>query len=67
MTAPAADKALHYYERFDRELRRQLKALVDEAVLEEHRANPLGERGPQSERLRRLLNYSGGRRRREST
>jgi branched-chain amino acid transport system permease protein len=57
MSAAAADKALYYYERFDRELRRQLKALVDDAVVEEHRANPLGERGPHSDRLRRLLNY----------
>jgi branched-chain amino acid transport system permease protein len=57
MSAPAADKAFHYYERFDHELRRQLKALVDEAVVEEHRANPLGAGGPHSERLRRLLNY----------
>src|SRR5256885_16983650 len=57
MSTPAADKAFHYYERFDHELRRQLKALVDEAVIEEHRANPLGAGGPHSEPLRRLLNY----------
>src|ERR1044071_1502390 len=57
MSTPATDKALHYYERFDQELRRRLKALVDEAVVEEHRATPLGAGGPQSEPLRRLLNY----------
>jgi len=57
MSTPAVDKAFHYYERFDHELRRQLKALVDEAVVEEHRANPLGAGGPHSEPLRRLLDY----------
>ena len=57
MSAPRADQALHYYERFDQALRRQLRALVDDTVVEEHRANPLGKRGPQSDRLRRLLNY----------
>ena len=51
------DKALHYYERFDRELRSQLKRLVTDDVIAEHRANPLGRHGPQSEALRRLLNY----------
>jgi len=56
MNAPV-DKALHYHARFDAELRRRLRAMVDDAVVEEHRLNPLGERGPQSERLRRLLNY----------
>ena len=53
----AADKALPYYERFDRALRAQLKPLVTDEVIAEHRTNPLGERGPQSEALRRLLNY----------
>jgi hypothetical protein len=51
------DKALHYYERFDRELRAELRPLVTDAVIAEHRANPFGRRGPQSEALRRLLNY----------
>jgi len=51
------DKALHYYERFDREQRAQLKRLVTDDVIAEHRANPHGERGTQSEALRRLLNY----------
>jgi len=53
----AYDKALHYYDRFDRELRAQLKRLVTDDLIAEHRANPLGRRGPQSEALRRLLNY----------
>jgi len=57
MSAPAVDKALHYYQRFDHELRRQLKAGIDDSVVEEHRQNPLGERGPHSDRLRRLLDY----------
>jgi branched-chain amino acid transport system permease protein len=52
-----ADKSIAYYERFDRELRRRLRELVDDAVVEEHRTNPLGAAGPQSDRLRRLLNY----------
>ena len=51
------DKALHYYDRFDRELRADLRRLVTDDVIAEHRANPLGQRGPQSEALRRLLNY----------
>jgi hypothetical protein len=51
------DKAFHYYERFDRALRAELRALATEEVIAEHRANPLGARGPQSEPLRRLLNY----------
>ena len=52
-----SDKALAYYERFDRVQRAQLKPLVTDEVIAEHRANPLGERGAQSEPLRRLLNY----------
>ena len=52
-----SDKALHYYERFDRDLRAELKRLVTDDVIAEHRANPAGARGPQSEALRRLLNY----------
>ena len=57
MNAPPVDKALHYYERFDRNLRGELQALVTDEVIAEHRANPFGQRGPQSEPLRRLLNY----------
>jgi branched-chain amino acid transport system permease protein len=51
------DKALHHYQRFDRELRAEPESLVDERLIEEHRSNPLGALGPQSERLRRVLNY----------
>lgn len=32
MSTPPVDKALHYYERFDRELRGQLKGLVTDDV-----------------------------------
>jgi branched-chain amino acid transport system permease protein len=56
MRTPPVDKALHYYERFDRNLRGQLRELITDEVIAEHQANPLGER-PQSEPLRRLLNY----------
>jgi branched-chain amino acid transport system permease protein len=54
MTLPVVDKAPLYYERFDRELRRQLKPLIDDQLLAEHRSNPLG---PHGDRLRRVLNY----------
>jgi branched-chain amino acid transport system permease protein len=54
MSATVVDKALAYYERFDREQRRQLRALIDDSLIAEHRSNPLG---PHSDRLRRLLNY----------
>jgi branched-chain amino acid transport system permease protein len=53
----SVDKALHYYDRFDRALRTELRRLVTDDVIAEHRANPLGRGGPQSEALRRLLNY----------
>ncbi|MET0154342.1 MAG: inner-membrane translocator [Candidatus Binatia bacterium] len=56
MRTPPVDKALHYYERFDRNLRGQLRELITDEVIAEYQANPLGER-PQSEPLRRLLNY----------
>lgn len=52
-----SDKDLHHYERFDRQLRAQLKPLVSDEMIAEHRRNPLGARGPQSEALRRVLNY----------
>lgn len=54
MSPPVVDKALFYYERFDRELRRRLRPLIDDALIAEHRANPLG---PHGDRLRRVLNY----------
>jgi branched-chain amino acid transport system permease protein len=53
----AVDKALHYYERFDRRLRAELKRLISDELIAEHRENPLSERGPQSEALRRVVNY----------
>jgi branched-chain amino acid transport system permease protein len=56
MDTPTVDKALHYYERFDRNLRAELRGFITDDVIAEHRANPFGER-PQSEPLRRLLNY----------
>jgi branched-chain amino acid transport system permease protein len=55
--ASAVDKALHYYERFDRRLRAELKRLITDELIAEHRKNPLGEHGPQSEALRRVVNY----------
>lgn len=51
------DKAFHYYERFDGALRVQLRELATEEIVAEHRTNPLGRLGPQSDALRRLLNY----------
>jgi len=54
MAPTVVDKALAYYERFDREQRPQLKALIDEQLIAEHRVNPLG---PHGDRLRRVLNY----------
>ena len=56
MDTPTVDKALHYYERFDRNLRAELRGFITDDVIAEHRANPFGEH-PQSEPLRRLLNY----------
>jgi len=56
MDTPPVDKALQYYERFDGKLRAELRGLITDAVIEEHRANPFSER-PQSDALRRLLNY----------
>src|SRR5262249_17889235 len=38
------DKALQYYDRFDRRLRAELRRLVTDHVIAEHRANPLGRR-----------------------
>lgn len=57
MSLPLVDKALHYHERFDRRLREQLVKSIDDGLLAEHRANPLGQAGPQSDTLRRVLNY----------
>lgn len=57
MSTAVLDKALAYYQRFDRRQRAELRALVTDEVVAEHRANPTGAKGPQSEPLRRLLNY----------
>jgi branched-chain amino acid transport system permease protein len=56
MDTPPVDKALHYYERFDRHHRAELRGLITDEVIAEHEAHPFGER-PQSDALRRLLNY----------
>lgn len=57
MSTAGGDKALAYYERFDRRQRAELRTLVSDGLIAEHRANPTGAKGPQSEPLRRLLNY----------
>lgn len=49
-----ADKQQIAYRRFDRRLRDRLKALITPALLEEHKAAPLG---PHSDALARVLNY----------
>ena len=52
---PAArDKALDYYARFDREIRERLRAVIDDALIAEHAAKPLGQH---SDTLERVLNY----------
>lgn len=50
----ATDRQLDYYAEFDRRMRRHLRTLVSEAVIEEHRRKPLGQH---SDPLERLLNY----------
>lgn len=50
----ATDRQLDYYAEFDRRLRRHLRTLVSDAVIEEHRRKPLGQH---SDPLDRLLNY----------
>jgi len=50
----ATDRQLDYYTEFDRRMRRHLRTLVDDTVIEEHRRKPLGQH---SDRLDRLLNY----------
>lgn len=56
MQHPAAvrDRQLDYFEAFDRRIRAQLRTLVSDAVIEEHRLKPLGQH---SDALDRLLNY----------
>lgn len=48
------DKQLIAYRRFDKRLRERLKPLITPALIEEHRAAPLG---PHSDALARVLNY----------
>ena len=51
------DKALVARARFERALREQLAELVDEELIAEHRARPLG---PHSDELARVLTYFRG-------
>ncbi len=55
--APATDKALHYYARFDEKLRERLRALITDELIAEHKENPLGFRGHHSPDLQFILNY----------
>ena len=48
------DKQYIYYRRFDKRWRDQLKLLVTDELIEEHRRKPLGQH---SDALQRLLNY----------
>lgn len=54
---PVVDKALYYYARFDEKLREQLRGLVTDELIAEHKENPLGFRGHHSPNLQFLLNY----------
>lgn len=49
-----ADRQLLVLERFDARLRAQIKALLDDDLIEEHRRRPLGQH---SDALERVLNY----------
>ena len=53
-TAAHHDRDRIYLERFDRQLRAHLRTLVTPALIEEYRANPLGQH---SGDLERVLNY----------
>ena len=46
-----ADKAMHYYERFDARIRERLRLLITPEMIEEHRVNPLGFGGAPSHDL----------------
>lgn len=50
----APDRQSAFFAAFDRRIRQSLKALVNEAMIEEHRAKPLGQH---SDALERVLNY----------
>lgn len=51
---PVRDRQFDHYALFDAKLRARLRALVSDAVIEEHRRKPLGQH---SDALDRLLNY----------
>ena len=53
-TAAHHDRDKVYQERFDARLRAHLRTLVTPALIEEHRASPLGQH---SDSLERVLNY----------
>ena len=48
------DKQAVYFAEFDRRMRKRLRMLISDAVIEEHRRKPLGQH---SDALDRLLNY----------
>lgn len=48
------DRQLIVYERFTAELKRQLRALISEDLIDEHRRQPLGQH---SDALERVLNF----------
>jgi hypothetical protein len=43
MDTPPVDEVLHSYERVDRNLPAELRALVNDDVIAEHQADPFGE------------------------
>ena len=53
-TAAHHDRDKIYLERFDKQLRAQLRTLISPALIEEYRASPLGQH---SGDLERVLNY----------
>lgn len=53
-TAAFQDRDLIYHQRFDARLRAHLRTLITPALIEEHRANPIGQH---SDSLERVLNY----------
>jgi branched-chain amino acid transport system permease protein len=61
LTDPAEyrDRALDWYEFYDRERRHEIRAILREQpeIIEEHRANPVGYREFHSPPLQRVLNY----------
>lgn len=55
--AQVADKALHYYARFDEKLRERLRALITDELIAGHKENPLGFHGRHSPDLQFVLDY----------